>query len=222
MPTPADRSVPEYFDALAPDWDAKYQRSRFFRARLDAVTRLLDLHAATGGVALDYGCGAGSLLGLLAERAERAVGTDLSDEMRRVAAERHADRADITVLPIDEALAGQYRTMLCSSVIEYVDDDAALMRQLAGALEPGGRLLISFPSRWGLMQVLQRTVLARRGGESYVDHQKHTYTRASIRSLVEGAGLGVYAIQNVSGLPGAATVGLNELTFAIAEKPADA
>ena len=220
MPPSADRSVPEYFDDLAPDWDAKYQRSRFFRARMDAVTRLLATHAADGGTAMDYGCGAGSLLDLLTRHADRAVGTDLSDEMRRVAAERHAERDDIEILPIAEALGGRYRTVLCSSVIEYVDDDAALLGRLADALEPGGRLFISFPSRWGLMQVLQRHVLARRGGESYVDHQKHTYTRADIRRVVEGAGLDVYAIQNVSGLPGAATVGLNELTFAIAEKPA--
>ena len=219
MPT-SDHAVPAYFDALAPEWDDKYKRSRFFRARHDAVTRLLAAHAPSGGTALDYGCGAGSLLGLLTQHADRAVGTDLSDEMRRVAAERHADRDDIEVMTIDDALAGSYRTILCSSVVEYVTDDTGLLGRLANALEPGGRLIISFPSRWGLMQVLQRHVFSRGQDESYVSHQKHTYTGADIRRKLTEAGLVVTDLDNVSGLPGAATLGLHELTFAIAEKSA--
>ena len=208
-----------YFDALADGWDARYRRSRFFRARYGALARLLAQHAAPGGGALDYGCGAGTFLGLLADRAGRAVGTDLSDAMRRAAAARWAGRDDVAVVEIEAALAGRYATVLCSSVVEYVDDDAALAGRLAGVLAPGGRLVVSFPARWGAMQVAQRALARVRGGGGYLAHQKHTYTRADVRRVLGGAGLRVVSLEGVSGVPGAVAVGLGEITVAVAEAP---
>jgi SAM-dependent methyltransferase len=50
--------------------------------------------------------------------------------------------ADITALPFDD---GAFEAILCSHVLEHVEDDRAAMAELARVLAPGGWLLVLVP-----------------------------------------------------------------------------
>lgn len=97
---------------------------------------------------LDIGTGTGRMLELFADRYERALGVDLSPAMLAVA-RINLDRAGIgharvrigdgTRLPV---LRDSFDLVLIHQVLHFLDDPRPALVEAAGALSPGGRLLI--------------------------------------------------------------------------------
>lgn len=103
--------------------------------------RGLDLCAfASGARVLDMGCGPGASLGVLAGAGLRALGLDISPVLLAEARESApALRADMAALPLKaESLDG----IVCECVLSLADDKAAVLRECARTLRPGGRLLL--------------------------------------------------------------------------------
>ncbi|HLK38538.1 MAG TPA: class I SAM-dependent methyltransferase [Polyangiaceae bacterium] len=98
---------------------------------------------------LDVGCGDGTLLRCL-RSARRDVdewaGADLSAEQ----VERNRRRMpDIAFYRLDlarEALDRSFDVVLCSEVIEHIDEQGAAMRHLSSMVSPGGRLVVTCPT----------------------------------------------------------------------------
>jgi ArsR family transcriptional regulator len=139
-------SAAAYFRANAPRWD----RIRTLHVDDAEVERaLLDMLPAKGiGDLLDIGTGTGRMLELFADRAERAVGVDMSREMLAVA-RANLDKAgrrnclvrqgDMYQLP----LPGQsFDAVIIHQVLHYADEPAEAIEEAARVLKPGGRLLV--------------------------------------------------------------------------------
>jgi SAM-dependent methyltransferase len=140
------RAADGYFARHACDWD-----------------RLRALHAPEGDVEgallaaigpgpfrafLDLGTGTGRVLSLMADRAQRCVGVDLSPSMLSVARanlERAGHRnvqlrhGDIYALPVER---DGYDVVVIHQVLHYLDDPARAVREAARVLRPGGKLLV--------------------------------------------------------------------------------
>lgn len=104
--------------------------------------------AGEGGRALDAGTGLGNVLHV-AERSRPELswtGVDRDDDrLRRAAADgvrAPVARGDVGRLPHAD---GTFDAIVCSEVLEHLDDDAAALRELVRVLRPGGRLLVSVP-----------------------------------------------------------------------------
>jgi ArsR family transcriptional regulator len=97
---------------------------------------------------LDIGTGTGRMLELFADRYERAVGLDLSPAMLAVA-RANLERAGIgharvrlgdgTNLPV---LRDSFDLVVIHQVLHFLDDPDRALAEAAGALAPGGRLLV--------------------------------------------------------------------------------
>lgn len=111
------------------------------RLRLKAVSWLLKPMSA----ALDYGCGVGDFCALLATRAQRVVGHDLSRDALLRAARRHPSTA-IRYEPVAQAVWSQrYDLILSITVLQHVVDDGelqSLLQHCADALQPDGRMIV--------------------------------------------------------------------------------
>lgn len=95
--------------------------------------------------ALDVGCGVGTLARLLAARADRVLGLDLSPEMIRIARERSTafpnieyQVADVLELPLPPA---SFDCIASIATLHHMALDVVLPK-LAAALKPGGTLLV--------------------------------------------------------------------------------
>ncbi len=114
------------------------------------LSRLIDRTALTprGLTILNAGAGEGSFSPLLLAipGAARVVEMDYSYRISALGTSdnrQHAVAASLTEIPIKSA---SFDLILCSEVLEHIDDDASALDELCRVLAPGGWLLISVPT----------------------------------------------------------------------------
>ena len=185
-----------YHQQLASGWEQRYQKPAF-RARLHVLEQCLAGRDVRDQYWLDAGCGSGTLARYLAEVGCRVLGVDASEEMiakanelatghepsQRLRFERIDTIADLP-LP-DRSLDG----ILCSSVLEYVLDPSACLREFARVLRPEGLLVVSVANRKSLVrraQVLTHALgrLLNQQWFEFLDHSHNEYTSAGFRAVL--------------------------------------
>ena len=173
-----------------------------FAARAALILR--HLQSAAGGSVLDVGCGRGfyiKAIGALYPQAS-LVGVDFSAEYL-AAAQAQASvtaaglaRADACALPFP---AGSFDAVVCSEVLEHIEDDAACLAEIHRVLADDGVLLLSVPHhRYPLLWDPLNWLLERAFGTHvpahiwwlagiWADHLR-LYTAAGIARKVRSAG----------------------------------
>jgi SAM-dependent methyltransferase len=152
----AARPVQVLFDAKAATWGAKYAPGGALAGRRAVLAAAVRAQAGPAGRVLDLGCGSGDLARHLTDLGLRVTGCDISERMLE-----QAERADPagTWVQLDPGWrelpfrAGAFGTVVASSVLEYVSDPEAVLRECARVLAPGGALLgtvpdVRHPVRW--------------------------------------------------------------------------
>ena len=128
---------------------------------------------------LDCGCGTGHNLATLLRPYGRAFGFDLTSGglLHARAAGFPLARADMRGIPFQSA---RFDIVTSFDVFQYVQDDAAAMKEMARVLKPGGGLVVTAAA----LDVL-------RGGHAGTWPEVRRYTTDRMRTIVEGAGLEV-------------------------------
>ena len=146
----------EFHERMASDWAMRYARGGH-KHRLELFNSILDRSVISGQLWLDLGCGAGVLTRELVRRGARVVALDGSPSMLQEAC-RSLDptaytcvsfqQGDAQDLSWSEACA--FDGVLCSSVVEYVENEDEVMRQVSRVLKNNGLLIISMPPKGSL------------------------------------------------------------------------
>ncbi len=132
----------EFFSSAAGRWDRL--RAELFgpASYLQALAGLLDGAWTVG----DLGCGTGQAAAALAPFVARVIAVDRSGDMLQAARRRVRDfdnvdvrRGELESLPIDD---GELQAGTLLLVLHHVPEPAAVLREAARVLAPGGRLLI--------------------------------------------------------------------------------
>lgn len=127
----------------------------YTRARYDIVLECVrEADIPHGGRILEVGCGDGALAGVLHSRLGLLVtGVDTSEKGLALARQMFASSG----FGGEFKLIGSYDTgfkdasfnvVVCSDVIEHVDDPRAMLQEIMRVLLPGGRLVITTPIRF--------------------------------------------------------------------------
>lgn len=217
------------FDAKAAGWPAKYAQDGPLVTRLASLSEAVGRYVRAGDRILDLGCGTGELAAALAKAGIRAAGCDISRQMLRRAA-RHPGRGvgwvqlapDWSSLPFASAA---FDAVVAASVLEYVAEPAAVLRECARVVRPGGVVLYTVPDlrhpvRWAewLGQVLLAP--AAIGGSSRWSRYR-AYLRASRQRHRVRWWLAASASAGLSPAPGrdrAARSALMQLVFRRADQ----
>ena len=140
-----------YFKANAAEW----ARIRSHHApEKDVETAILRRLPEKIGNLLDIGTGTGRMLELLAPRAARAIGIDVSPEMLAIARDKllaaphvQVRLGDLYRLPFANAGSGDnaagFDAVLFHQVLHYLDDPAAAVAEAARVMAPGATLVIA-------------------------------------------------------------------------------
>jgi len=112
------------------------------------------------GNIVEVGIGHGSYYERLAPLG-KYWGVDIDERSIRAAKERFPDGqfARVDILQADfivDLLPAKADSIVSINVLEHVSDDSIALKNLVGALKPGGRLMISVPAMMGLYNDLDR------------------------------------------------------------------
>jgi SAM-dependent methyltransferase len=156
------------------------QRHWWYAERRAMVRRTASQWPA--GRALDVGCAGGGNTAVLRDLGWSVSGLEYSAAGAEIAASRGLDvvRGDATALPFADAT---FDLVMSTDVWEHIEDDAAVARETARVLRPGGRALVAVPCSMKLWS----------GHDVALGHHRR-YERDDLTAVITGAGLEVVDI----------------------------
>ena len=189
------RQAEAYFAAQAGEWD----RIRAMHAPDAQVEAAIVALVGDGPMQalLDLGTGTGRMLELLAARAGRAVGVDLSPAMLNLARARAQQRGlcnvqlrqgDVYAPPVER---GGYDLVVIHQVLHFLDDPGRALREAARVLRPGGRLI-----------VVDFAAHEEEGLREHFAHRRLGFASEEIAALMKEAGLDMVETRRVAPGPG--------------------
>jgi glycosyltransferase involved in cell wall biosynthesis len=148
---------------------------------------------------LEVGSGTGLLTRYLAARGH-LLATDLDAEyvdlLRRTFADNpHVEvhQLDLGALAVNGLPRRDFDTVICSNVLEHVEDDQGALRAMNDLLAPGGRVVLVIPAIKALYGEIDRAI-----------HHYRRYSSEEIETKLRAAGLEVEHLShfNMLGVPG--------------------
>lgn len=152
-----------YHDKLASQWSINYQK-KSFKNRLNLFNKLLHEYVKKHDIWLDAGCGSGVLTEGLLELGANVVAVDGSLQMIEKGSERLSPKnseltwINIELLEINKLEHQYFDGILCSSVIEYLNNPFEFIRDLNLLMKPGGILIISIPSKYSPIRFFHKII----------------------------------------------------------------
>jgi 2-polyprenyl-3-methyl-5-hydroxy-6-metoxy-1,4-benzoquinol methylase len=187
-------------EELAGTWSDSYEKKLSFRKRLNTFKECLEEIVDPDELWLDAGCGTGTLSREIVYLGANVVAVDGSIKMIECAQRenQHISNSNLIFKLIDtvekiDSDDDYFDGILCSSVIEYVDDPNVLIKEFLRILKPNGKLLISLPNSYSLVRKLQKIIrsLGLRLGKNYyfyLNSSRHDYSAREIKSLIQSSG----------------------------------
>ena len=164
------------------DLAAAEARHFWFDARNRLIIAALARHFPTARAFLDLGCGTGGVLAAI-DRGRTGLDLCAGDALLAglVRAERRVPRAsfvqlDLRHLPYDR----EFDVIGIFDVLEHLDDDEAVLREVRRATKPGGGVIITVPQHPSLWSAVDEFSCHRR-----------RYTRAGLLAKVRRTGFAV-------------------------------
>ena len=166
--------------------------------------RWLRTRLASGAIrTFDAGCGNGCFSFAAAARGNQVVAGSFDAGPIAKAAERarlfgldniEFIAIDLRELDLRTGELGLFDQIICTECIEHIQDDEKLVRDLAGCLKPGGRLLLTTPEASHRPLCHEKLSEREDGG-----HVRWGYTAERLREIFAGAGLQVEEVSYTSG-----------------------
>jgi len=152
---------------VTPAWDPQaYQHKHSFVWHFGASLLEL-LQPRAGERILDIGCGTGQLTAEIARSGAQVIGLDKSSEMLSEA------RRNFAGLRFEQGDASDFRfpekfdAVFSNAALHWVRDQAGAAKSMAGALRPGGRMVVELGGKGCIATVIEalRDVLGSRADE---------------------------------------------------------
>ena len=221
-----------FHDALAASWNGHYARGGF-RKRLALVRQILAQVVRPADRWLDAGCGAGVLTLELSRLGATGVAVDGSAHMIDAAVREASTLAGgfafvrIQCLARLDLPAAAFDGILCSSVIEYVDDVDRVLLEFNRVLRVGGNLILSVPNAHSLVRVTQKglrclAAFISKEPFAYLAVSIHDFKKEEIVTRLSCCGFRVRSVQRLIHPPrGLSSLVPAALFFIVAEKAPD-
>lgn len=199
-----DSKVARFWDYESQDWGQKYGKTTSYFYRCRTFHEFFMAAGLERASILDYGCGSGDITFPMLQSGHSVTGVDIAEGMIRKATERAEQfglSAKASYHHLDDAIVSRissekFDVVVCSSVLEYIEDDRSVLRMFHDVLRDGGFLLVSVPDKTSLYCKLDKWLYANKRflpsfipeKLGYLDIQKRQYDIDSFIRELETAG----------------------------------
>jgi SAM-dependent methyltransferase len=175
----------------ADDYDEMWRRLEDFlrhnpgaRQRRRLVLRALRKYAPGATEILDVGCGLGEMVSFLGNAIPNVqfTGVDFSSGAVDSCRRRLPSHVWVVADVVADELRGQYDAVICSELLEHLDEPAKAMTRIGSLLTPGGTIVVTVPN--GKVFATERAV----------GHVRHP-TLAMLQQWLEAADIDVLEAQ---------------------------
>ncbi|MCH2172674.1 methyltransferase domain-containing protein [Myxococcota bacterium] len=146
----------------------------WYRARREILVDVFERFVDKGSLVLDFGAGNGETGRALARNDYRVLAADPEESALKLC---HAKGLETLNLGRERPASETFDAILAADVLEHVEDDLELLRELCGCLRPSGRLVLTVPAYEFLWS-----------GEDYVSGHLRRYTRTRLQRRVAESG----------------------------------
>ncbi len=118
------------------------------RQRRRLVLGALRRHAPDAVEVLDVGCGLGEMIASLSDELPgvRFTGIDFSPGAVAACRQRFPEHRWSTLDVVEDDLGGPYDAVVCSELLEHLDEPARAVGRIAASLRPGGTVVVTVPN----------------------------------------------------------------------------
>jgi 2-polyprenyl-3-methyl-5-hydroxy-6-metoxy-1,4-benzoquinol methylase len=200
-----DPKVANFWDVESRNWGKKYGKRTSYFYRCRTIYQLFGSTGLRHASILDYGCGSGDITFPMVQDGHSVTGVDIAEGMVRKAIKRaeefglgsNASYHHLNDRILSRILSQKYDAIICSSVLEYVEEDMPLVRTFHSMLKDGGFFLVSVPDSKSLFCKLDRWLYANRHWIprviplkklGYLDIQKRQYDIGLFIDAIEKMG----------------------------------
>ena len=161
-------NIPNYYDALASDYDTRFSNPQLDYMRTVENSVLQENLADFRGLILDVGCGTGEQTLALAKDGFSVIGLDISAEMIRVAKKKSEEAglsipfiiASADALPFKENCISMLTSMF--GAYSHIPAFDCAFSEMHRVLADEGRALFTIVNRWNLNWWLMHTFIGNR------------------------------------------------------------
>jgi ubiquinone/menaquinone biosynthesis C-methylase UbiE len=185
------RNVKEFYDAIHGDVYEKASYSWFLPRRFwhghknnEVVKRV------EGTDILEVGCGSGTIVKQLLAKGKHVTGIDIGKQFVNFCHAKYDNayfcETDAHYLPFADR---SFDTIVCSEVIEHVDNPEKALHEFNRVLRPQGRLVLTTPNicfRWALIEAVWTRI--RR---NMLETRHKCFTRKRLRLLLDRQGFNI-------------------------------
>ncbi len=149
-------------------------------------------------VVLDFGCGAGGYLDKAVSVAQSVYGIELEKCMRDYLCDKGITCFGSLNLA-EKELEGKVDIITMWHVIEHLEDPIGLLKKLKGLLKPNGKIIIETPNAEDAL--LSQYKCDAFADFTYWECHLYLFTNATIRTVIENAGLRMIAQKQIQRYP---------------------
>lgn len=185
----------QWHSDFAKQFDNKYKSSRSFIERFTLWEALIKKYCNENSVVADVGCGSGILTITAAKYCEHVFGFDASQEMLKICENKKKKsglkNVDFIESKIESLDISQFKSVdlvLCSSVLEYVDDFWRVFDCISRLLNIGGIMIFSVPNRKSIYRKFEKFSFSISGSPKYFAFVNNVFDINSLVTGVSGRG----------------------------------
>jgi len=188
----------EWHTQIATAFDKKYSSSKNFKERYSIWTEVIDKYSNLDFHALDLGCGSGIFTFYLAERNKTVIGLDASVEMQKICDTKkknagigNVDFVNCNINSLEQALNKKVDFIVCSSVLEYLDDLDESLGLITRFMNQNGLLIFSMPNKQSLYRKIEPLAFKITGRPEYYRYVKNVCTLNEIEEKLNAFGFDI-------------------------------
>jgi 2-polyprenyl-3-methyl-5-hydroxy-6-metoxy-1,4-benzoquinol methylase len=161
-----------------------------------------------GGRLLDYGCGDGTFVAMVADCFASCLGADVTSDQIEDCRRRLAGVPRLTFALASELDGyeheGRYDVVVCMEVLEHCPDDVQVrvLEEIARVMAPTGTAIVSVPIEIGATLIAKqaaRALAAMQGLTEYATRERYAPAELA-RMVFAGAGTAIERVETVSDL----------------------